>query len=323
MARNSGGIYVPQTGTIYPSITAASKALGVDASNIGKVVRGARVSAGGYNFQRVDLNVDQSLLRDIDEALREQSTPRQRERMERTRRKNEGRLSPEERQRRKEKRAAAEQLHKILVGANKAIREMQKQGVAGYSDAVTELENLKALIGKSKSGAFDTSIRNLMNLSAGEINAAIKATEKQTQRLQKTDAENLKKRRAAVALQFGVSQEELEKYDDALPVLWELLALARQQQGNGYSRALYDAVVDAVQYAEDPDDLKATLEKIRNEYQGAIEDEQDVDLSDILQRGAEELQGLYETPDEAASEELEDDWMSGWVDLPTDPDDDE
>ena len=250
MARNSGGIYVPQTGTIYPSITAASKALGVDASNIGKVVRGARVSAGGYNFQRVDPGADQSLLRDIDEALREQSTPKQRERMERTRRKNEGRLSPEERQRRKEKRAAAERLHKILVGANKAIKEMQKQGVSGYSDAVTELENLKALIGKSKSGAFDTSIRNLMNLSAGEINAAIKATEKQTERLQKTDAENLKKRRAAVALQFGVSQEELEKYDDALPVLWELLALARQQQGNGYSRALYDAVVDSVQYAE-------------------------------------------------------------------------
>jgi hypothetical protein len=323
MARNRGGIYVPQTGTIYPSITAASKALGVDASNIGKVVRGARVSAGGYNFQRVDLNVDQSLLRDIDEALREQSTPKQRERMERTRRKNESRLSPEERQRRKEKRAAAERLHKILVGANKAIKEMQKQGVSGYSDAVTELENLKALIGKSKSGAFDTSIRNLMNLSAGEINAAIKATEKQTERLQKTDAENLKKRRAAVALQFGVSQEELEKYDDALPVLWELLALARQQQGNGYSRALYDAVVDSVQYAEDPEDLKATLEKIRDEYQGAIEDEQDVDLSDILQRGTEELQGLYETPEEAATEELEDDWMSGWVDLPTDPDNEE
>lgn len=319
-AKTAGGIYVPQTGTIYPSISAASKALGVDASNIGKVVRGARVSAGGYNFQRVDPSADARLLQDINEALREQSTPKQRERMRRTREKNVRRLSPEERQRRKEKRAAAQELHKVLVGANKAIKELEKKGVAGLSDAVTELENLKSIIGRTKSGAFDTSLKNLTKLNAGEINAAINAAKKQAERLEKTDAENLKKRRAAVALQFGVSQEELEKYDDALPVLWELLALARQQQGNGYDRSLYDAVVDAVQYGDDAEDLKNTLEKIKEEYQSGMDDETGVDLSDVLQRGAEELQSQHERPE---SEDFADDWLKGFVEIPVNPEDNE
>lgn len=316
-AKTGGGIYVPQTGTIYPSISAAAKALGVDASNIGKVVRGARVSAGGYNFQRVDPSASAQTLQDIGEALREQSTPKQRERMRRTREKNVSRLSPEERQRRKEKRAAAKELHKVLVGANKAIKELEKKGVAGLSDAVTELENLKSIIGKTKTGAFDTSLKNLTKLNVGEINAAIKAANKQAERLEKTDAENLKKRRAAVALQFGVSQEELKKYDDALPILWELLALARQQQGNGYDRSLYEAVVDAVQYGEDAEDLKNTLEKIKEEYQASMEDETGVDLSDVLQRGAEELQGRNERPE---NEDFSDDWLSEFVEIPVNPD---
>lgn len=335
MARNSGGIYVPQTGTIYPSIAAASKALGVDASNIGKVVRGARVSAGGYNFQCVDPSADPSLLRDIDEALREQSTPKQRERMEKTRKKNEGRLSPEERQRRKEKRASVQRLHNALVTANKAIRELQKQGVADISDPVTQLENIKAIVGTNKIGGFDTSIKNLMDLNI-DIEATIAAVEIQTERMKKTPAEKLKKKRAAVAFQLGVSEEELDKYNDALPLLWQLLALARQQQEKGYSVSLYDAVVDAVQFAKDPEELQRILEETLKEYRGRLEDETGEDLDDILQRGAEKLQGKYKTPEEAAQEEGtnpeaaqtladvlkdegdEEDWMSSWVELPTD-----
>lgn len=334
MARNSGGIYVPQTGTIYPSITAASKALGVDASNIGKVVRGARVSAGGYNFQRVDPGADPSLLRDIDEALINQITPKQRERMARTRKKNEGRLSPEERQRRKEKRESAQRLHNVLVKANRAITELQKQGVADISDPVTQLENIKAIVGTNKIGGFDTSIKNLMDLNI-DIEATIAAVEIQTERMKKTPAEKLKKKRAAVAFQLGVSEEELDKYNDALPLLWQLLALARQQQEKGYSVSLYDAVVDAVQFAKDPAELQRILEETLKEYRGRLEDETGEDLDDILQRGAEKLQGTYKTPEEAAQEEGtnpeaaqtladvlkdekdEEDWMSSWVELPT------
>lgn len=48
MARRK--IYVPQTDVTYDSISLASKALNVDASNIRKVISGKRYQAGGYNF---------------------------------------------------------------------------------------------------------------------------------------------------------------------------------------------------------------------------------------------------------------------------------
>lgn len=48
MARRK--IYVPQTDVTYDSISLASKALNVDASNIRKVLSGQRYQAGGYNF---------------------------------------------------------------------------------------------------------------------------------------------------------------------------------------------------------------------------------------------------------------------------------
>lgn len=320
MARSSnGGIYVPQTGTVYPSISEASRALGVDSSNIGKVLRGARISAGGYSFVRVDAGASPELLQDIDEALHEQTTQKQRERMRKTRQKNEGRLSPAERARRKEKKAAAKELHDVLVGANRAIQELKKQGVAGYSYAVTELENLKSLIGRTKTGAFDTSIKNLMDLTIGEIRGAIAAAKAQAERLKKTEPDKLKKRRAAVAFQFGVSIQELEKYDDVLPILWDLLEIARAQQGIDYSRSLYNAFLRAVQYAEDPQVLQDILGKVRTEYQASIEDESGVDLDDILQEGAQEINDAFEHPEDI----LGDDWTEGWVDLPTDSDDED
>ena len=335
MARNQNDIYVPQTGQIYPTISAASKALGVDASNIGKVLRFERESAGGYNFHYVEPGASIETLRGIDEAMQNQSSPKKRERMAQTRKKNEGRLSPEERQRRKEKRESAQRLHNVLVRANKAIAELQKQGVADISNPVTNLENIKAVIGTNKIGGFDTSIKNLMDLNI-DFEKTIAEVEHEISRIERTPAEKLKKRRAAVAFQLGITEEELEPYEDVLPVLWQLLALARKQQEKGYSLSLYDAVVDAVNIAKKPEDLRRILEETLTEYRGRLEDETGEDLDDILQRGAEKLQGKYQTPEEAAHDEdvepeaiqtLADvmkeedengeDWTSGWVKIPT------
>lgn len=47
-----GAVYVPETGQTFPSVSAAARALGVDSSNISKVMRGKRKTAGGYHFER-------------------------------------------------------------------------------------------------------------------------------------------------------------------------------------------------------------------------------------------------------------------------------
>lgn len=47
-----GEIFVPETGQTFKSAAEAGRALGVDASNISKVLRGKRQTAGGYHFER-------------------------------------------------------------------------------------------------------------------------------------------------------------------------------------------------------------------------------------------------------------------------------
>lgn len=49
-ARVTRRVYVPQVDKIYNSVADAAKELNLDASNIGKVLRGKRTNAGGFNF---------------------------------------------------------------------------------------------------------------------------------------------------------------------------------------------------------------------------------------------------------------------------------
>ena len=47
-----GMVYVPETGQTYRNTAEAARALGVDASNISKVLKGKRKTAGGYHFEK-------------------------------------------------------------------------------------------------------------------------------------------------------------------------------------------------------------------------------------------------------------------------------
>lgn len=327
MAKIQGAIFVPSLGETFPTISAAAKATGADPSNIRKVLTGQRQTAGGRYFIVVPEETTAEDLRKIQKDVEQRTTPKKRKQLEKNRKKSAPKVSPEERQRQREKRAAAKRLHGILVGVNAAIRQLEKENVAQFSDAVAELANIKAIIGSNKIGGFDTSMSNLMKLSIENINAAIKAAEIQAKILEKTDAEKLKKRRAAVALQFGISSEELERYDPVLPALWDLLHMARSQQGNNYERSLYEAVVDAVQDNQDPDELRKVLEKIYEEYIKSLQGDTNRSLNDILQDGANMIDKIGQKEEEEEGkekkkdDEFSDDWLSEFVEIPVNPDD--
>lgn len=312
-------IYVPGIG-LYPSIAAASKALGVDSSNIGKVLRGARKSAGGYNFLRVAPDVGAGLLRDIDEAIEESLTDTQRRQQARRRKAGKSRLSEEERARQRAKRQLARELSKELVQINRDIKRLQKEGVAGLSSAVGELEQLKNIIGRNKIGGFDTSLKNLSKMDADTLQAVREAINKQTSRKSYADVEALKQRRAALALQLGISQEQLDDYNDVLPILWELLAKARYTQGANYDREIYDDVREAMQDGADPETLREILEGLRGEYQGR--DITAAEMKDILQAGTDTIEQIARaTPPEGSAAEGAYDYDDlealGFIELPT------
>ena len=297
-------IFVPQTNTIYPSAAAASTALGVDASNIGKVLRGARKRAGGYNFVRVDPSISPQTLQDITEAIGESLSDRQKRRQAQSREKYKERLAPEEaaayKAREQAKKKAARELQKQLREMNKIQREYKKQKLEGISGIIPELEKIKDIIGRNKSGGFKADQRNLLQFDLTQIQALTEAVKKQASRKGFKNLEQVKKKKAAVAYQMGISVQELDNYADVLPELWNLLALSRQVQGKGYDQTLYNTVQEAMQNEADPEDLRRILQDLYKNQMAALEDETGEDLTDQMDQAVEELQGLYENPEDAA-----------------------
>lgn len=279
MAKQS--IYVPQTGTMYPSAAAASSALGVDASNIGKVLRGQRQSAGGYNFVKVDPNVKQSKLQDInktiDISLTEQQKRRQAKRRLRSRQRM---LETATRAERAAQSKAARELRQTLVEANKLLKEYDKRGLSGISGVVPELERLKDIIGQNKRGGFNADLKNLKGFTEHELESLRDAITRQMNRKDFKDLEAQESRKQAIAYQLGLEVEELEKYTNLLPTLWHILDLASHRQEKG-SDPPYDEIMDAMQAGIDPDALQEILLDIESETERYDREKEEAENSDI------------------------------------------
>lgn len=63
-----GAVYVPETGQTFRNTAEAARALGVDASNISKVLKGKRKTAGGYHFEKDSKR--KQILRQIKEEIK-------------------------------------------------------------------------------------------------------------------------------------------------------------------------------------------------------------------------------------------------------------
>lgn len=277
-------IFVPQTGTIYPSAAAAASALGVDASNIGKVIRGSRKSAGGYNFVTVDPGIEPATLRDITEALDTSLSEKQKARQSKRREAGFKRLSKEEqaaaKARSRATNRAAKELSRSLVEANKLLKEYQKRGLDAISGVVPELEALKGIIGKNKRGGFQASQKELKKFSQEQLEALKRRIDKQLNRKNFRNLEEAEKKKAAVAYQLGVSSEELDNYASLLPTLWHVLQLSRQIEGAG-SNPVYQEIMEALQSGADPDQLKDILEEIEAEHKDIIDNMEEVDAEEM------------------------------------------
>lgn len=256
-------IYVPQTNTIYPSISAASAALGVDASNIGKVLRGVRKAAGGYNFSRVTADVSPRTLQFIKGATEQSLSEKQKKRQARQRAETRAKKAARDKQRGQ----AARQLQKTLQEANKLIEQYKERKLDSVSTVIPELENLKAVVGKTKAGTFNAGFKNLARFNQKQLEALQQALSKQLNRKGFKNLDEAERKKQALAYQLGIQPEEVDKYNDALTTLWQILDLQESVQGKGYDTSIYDNVVQAVSGRLDPEDIKQILDEILNLYQ--------------------------------------------------------
>lgn len=321
-------VFVPQTGTIYPSAAAAASALGVDASNVGKVIRGSRKSAGGYNFLPVDPSISPATLRDITEAIDTSLSERQKKRQETRRKSGFKRLSKEEQAAAKARSRAAKELSRSLVEANKIMKEYQKRGLDAISGVIPELEALKGIVGKNKRGGFQAKQKELERFSQQELEALKRRIDKQLNRKNFRDLEAAEKKKTAVAFQLGISSEELDAYADMLPTLWNILQLANQIEGAG-SNPVYQEIMDALQSGADPEQLKEILKEIEAEHKDLVdmlkdkdpdevqeeiqEEIEKMDYSDTMQPYFDKINELIEAAKEAEEEEDSEGWLKGWT----------
>lgn len=299
-------IYVPQTGIIYSSAAAAAQALGVDASNIGKVLRGTRIQAGGYNFVRVDPGISPASLDFIKSALETELTPAKKRRQAQSRKATKQKKAARDKARSK----AARELQGSLKEANKLLQEYKKRGLDATSGVIPEIENLKRLVGINKKGGFNAGARNLAKFTQKQLDAIKSALDAQMNRKGFKNLEDAAKKKQATAYQLGVSSEELDNYAEALPALWQILQLAKYTQGKGYDRSLYDAVRKAMQRGTDPARIKSILDGLIEEQTEILDAGGEIeDYSEMISQYVEDLNADTDDADEFDDLWNDDEWI--------------
>lgn len=223
-------VYVPETDTTYSSIAEAAYDLGIDASNISKVLAGRRRTAGGYHFERVTSSYEIDDVGDIG-----------------------GAESPHD-----EKMNKVEMLRGVIRRANQIIEEARKRKRYGFLEDVQELfDLLDSVLGSTGDNLIDVYSSVLDNMTDEELDQLYD----RAQDLIAKANEDLKKaddRLQGYADAFGVSSAEMEQYEDLIP---EINATLARAHGNDDASNLWYAIRDAIQNGVDPEDLRDLLKK--------------------------------------------------------------
>lgn len=227
-------VYVPETDTTYSSIAEAAYDLGIDASNISKVLAGRRRTAGGYHFERVTSSYEIDEVGDIGGSVGGSESPNA------------------------EIINKVEMLRNVIRRANQIIEDARKRKRYGFLEDVQELfDLLDSVLGSTGDNLIDVYSKVLDNMTDEELDQLYD----RAQDLIAKAYEDLKKaddRLQGYADAFGVSSAEMEQYEDLIP---EINATLARAHGNDDASNLWYAIRDAIQAGVDPEDLRDLLKK--------------------------------------------------------------
>ena len=229
-SRNAIEVFVPELNRTYSSIADAAYDLGIDASNLSKVLAGRRRTAGGYHFERVSSYAEEPDLDygDIGGA-------------------------PEPAPDKKDK------LRDLIRKANKIIEEARERKRYGFLEDVQELfDLLDSVLGSTGDNLIDVYSDALDNLTDEELDQLFAQADSLLAKALE-DLEKANDRLQGYADAFGVSSAEMEQYESLIP---EINATLSRAHGNDQATNLWTAVRDAVQSGVDPEDLRELLNKV-------------------------------------------------------------
>lgn len=260
------GIYIVETGKMYETIAAAARAVGVDASNVRKVVRGIgkRSSVGGYHFAEVS---NPAQIQAARERVAAQPVDKARARAERA-----------------QKRKLVDAVHDIMVDINKRARNAKKENMLETDPILQRLMQHADYYGYNKTGGYQTSKQHLREFTAEQLQNLVDLVEKTKKDYADYlyNPEGTKRNLASIAAQFKIPQEDMKKYWHVIPAIFELFRQANTAQWDykNIAKGLKADITEAMQGGADPKDLRDFVLDLTNYYKGNTA----ADLDDILDK---------------------------------------
>ena len=226
---------------IFETIAAASRALKIDAANIRKVLTGQRPRAGGVSFIYTLERPKSSRIR---AKLREKEA-----------------IS--------EHKAAVQAVHDRLSEINQRYINAKKTGDFQNDPVLQKLMSHTDFFGEVRGGKYRIGAKHLSQFTTDELNNLLSILSREERKYIDLYKKKSKQGhgKAALAAIFGVSQNEIQGYDDLIPAMFELMRLSKEDEFFRYSE-VSEALFGAVQDGMDEDVLTEYMNDIYQAYAG-------------------------------------------------------
>lgn len=236
---------------IYDSIAEASRALKIDASNIAKVLRKSRKSAGGYSFsQTLELPTTKA-----------------------------GKAARRTRREASEHKEFVSMVHDRLKELNQRYRNAIKEKVYNKDEVLKKLMSHTDYFGQTKTGGYNITLKNLNKFSSAELENLMKVLRSEEKKYVEIAERKRRPRDAATtAAILGITEQQVKNYDAILPAVFDLIRLAKEDKFFKYSE-VRTAIFEALQRNEDEEKIEQYVDTIYEAYSGNDQDA----LSDILE----------------------------------------
>ncbi len=291
-------IMIADTGNIYPSISAAARAVGVDPSNARKAVRGQRKSAGGYTFVEVAAAPRQKEITKLMQQVNERLSDKQKKRRAAQRQHSMQKVQSKRRSQPARRRTASEreriqQVHAALVEANNMIRAAKRGGTGAITRK--DLEALAEQFGASKQGLFRTGKKDI------EQYQEIEQLMARLQVIKDQDAARREQQAVNYAQQYNLqstsdAKRKQDALDDLSRVYGKLREAASRASGDLRYVQIYEDMINDVKELT-PEQIQSLADKL-DDWLDTTRNKTQEGLDKIMDQWQMEVEGAQDDDDD-------------------------
>lgn len=245
-----------ETNQVFETVAEAARALGVDPSNLRKVLQGKRQSAGGYHFATFEKKKDITR-----KAMRAHAV----ELEELEAQKSSAKIETKRKQR------LVNVLHDRLVSVNLMRRNAIKEDLWGEDPVLQKMFSHTDYYGISKTGGYITSKTHLRQYSADELQNLLDMLQADQNDYISDEYYNNKTKGRNIysyAAQFGLkSAKQLTQYWHLLPLMFDLFEAAKLNTEFKYEN-LETTIYSYMQKGVDENELSLLMSELLQRAKG-------------------------------------------------------